>query len=591
MKKLIYNNLRMMKYIVEFCPSQIPIVIFESIIKSIQAIMGTLLLKYTMDAIGLYNSFDKVIFIIIFFLIINIGLSLITTWIDQDIIPVNFQTITGKMQLLLFDKANSLDLDCYENTTYYNKFLIAREQAESRILGVLNSFSTLISSFFCIGAFTILIATSEPILIFISIINVGISFLMNTMSVKIQSVFYKQKVSIEREMNYIQRVTSESQYAKEIRMYGKFSDLLKNRFNNRLQELIFLIRKYSWKYIKITSLQNIVSQILNATVILYLGYRAVVKLISSGSFVSLVNCSQQLTNQLSSLIKVLPEIYEHGIYIESFLEFMNLQPKIKSGERLIRSLENGDIEFKHVSFRYSNTDKNALEDVNFRIKYGEKVAIVGRNGSGKSTVVKLLNRLYEPKSGEIYIQGYNYKEFSLDSIRNYIGTLFQDFQMFSISIAENILMCNIGEKEEYEDRVKKDLQFVGLRAKVENMKKGVFTEITKEFDDEGVIFSGGEYQKIAIARVFEKNSGVMVFDEPSSALDPISEKELFDKMLELGKNKTVIFVSHRLSNVTNVDKILYFEGGRLKESGTHSELMKMNGLYSKMYQLQAERYL
>jgi ATP-binding cassette subfamily B protein len=202
-----------------------------------------------------------------------------------------------------------------------------------------------------------------------------------------------------------------------------------------------------------------------------------------------------------------------------------------------------------------------------------------------------LTRLYDPTSGSIYIQGSPYQEYNVSSLRNYFGTLFQDFQIFAVSVAENILMCEIDEKINDEKRVKEALNFVELEQKVDNLKFGVYTELTREFDNNGAIFSGGEYQKVAIARVFNKNSKVIILDEPSSALDPISEKELFDKMNELASDKAVIFVSHRLSNIVNVDKILFLENGEIKECGTHSELMCMNGLYAEMYRIQADKYM
>ena len=591
MKKLLLNNLEMMKYVAKFCPKQIPIIIFMSILQSIQSIIGVILLKYVIDAIRSFKSFYDLLIIIFSLLVLNIVISVIQIWIEQKVVPVNSQIIIGKMQMLIFEKAVALDLDCYENTVYYNKLLTAREQAETRILGVLNSFSTLISSLLGISAFIAIIATVEPIIIIVSVLNVTLSFLFNAIAIKNQNIFYQKKIPIEREMNYIQRVSAQAEFAKEIRIYNKFPNLLKKRFEKRLQEIIDLTNCFANKYVKIISFQNGINQFFNSGVIIYLSYRTLSSLISVGDFIALANSSQQLTSQLTLLIKVFPELYEHAIYLENFFEFMNYQPKIKDGEDVIDDLKNVDIEFKNVSFGYPNNDKQILKNINLTINHGEKVAIVGRNGAGKSTLVKLLNRLYDPTSGSIYIQGKDYRNYSTQSIRKYIGTLFQDFQIFAVSVAENIKMSRVEYSNEQQNDVMTALEFVNLKNKIQTLKNGINSEVTREFDNEGVIFSGGEYQKIAIARVFSKKSGIMIFDEPSSALDPISEKEIFDKMLELSNGKTVIFISHRLSNITNVDKIIYLEEGTIKEVGTHSELMIKNGLYAKMYRLQADKYL
>ncbi len=590
MKKLLINNLKMIKYINQFCPRQIPIIIFMAVLRSAQSIMSVLFLKYTIDSIG-YNNLQYLMTIIGGFLLLNLLLAVIIILIEQKIIPVNSQIISGKIQLLLFEKAASIDLDCYENTSYYNKLVIAREQAEKRMIGVMNSLSTIISSLFSIGAFITLITSIEPLIILFSLLNVALSFVFNTLAIKIQHKFYNKRMPIERKMDYVKRVSSLSEFAKELRIYNKFPELLKNRFNEGQKELILLINKYSKKYIKVISLQNIIGQTLNAGIIVYLAHRVLTKAISVGDFIALANGTQQLTSQINILIKAVPEIYEHGIYIESFLEFMDYQPKIKNGDKYIKVHDNTNIEFKDVYFKYSNTTSEVLKNINFTIKSGEKIALVGRNGSGKSTIVKLLTRLYDPTSGSIYIQGSPYQEYNVSSLRNYFGTLFQDFQIFAVSVAENILMCEIDEKINDEKRVKEALNFVELEQKVDNLKFGVYTELTREFDNNGAIFSGGEYQKVAIARVFNKNSKVIILDEPSSALDPISEKELFDKMNELASDKAVIFVSHRLSNIVNVDKILFLENGEIKECGTHSELMCINGLYAEMYRIQADKYM
>ena len=248
MKKLLLNNLEMMKYVAKFCPKQIPIIIFMSILQSIQSIIGVILLKYVIDAISSFKSFYDLLIIIFSLLVLNIVISVIQIWIEQKVVPVNSQIIIGKMQMLIFEKAVALDLDCYENTVYYNKLLTAREQAETRILGVLNSFSTLISSLLGISAFIAIIATVEPIIIIVSVLNVTLSFLFNAIAIKNQNIFYQKKIPIEREMNYIQRVSAQAEFAKEIRIYNKFPNLLKKRFEKRLQEIIDLTNCFANKF-------------------------------------------------------------------------------------------------------------------------------------------------------------------------------------------------------------------------------------------------------------------------------------------------------------------------------------------------------
>lgn len=589
MRKIISNNFQMLKYIIKFCPSQLLVIVCVALIKSLLSILSVLSLKYVIDSITIYKDFAKILKIILLFLVLNILLLTICTWLEQRIVPVNNEKISGKLQLLLFEKAASLDLECYENTAYYNKLSIAREQAEMRMVGVLDTFSTAISSIFSITAFITLITLFEPIIIIISITSVILSFGINTIIIKFKHKFYQKIAPLDRKMSYVQRVSSQPEYAMELRLYNQFPQLLKKKFEIKLKEKIMLLDDYSKKIIKLMITQNTGSQVLNTSTILYLIYKTFIGTITMGNFVALANSSQQLTQQIFALIKVIPEIYEHGIYIENFLEFISYEPTIQNSPNALGTPNNGNLEFKNVYFKYSNTDKYALKNINLKIKYGEKVAIVGRNGAGKSTMVKLLNRLYNPTEGEIYLNDVSYKNYDINLLRNFFGTLVQDFQIFAVSMAENILMHEVSKSDD-EKRVKDSLKFASLDKKVEGLEKGIFSELTKEFCEDGVICSGGEYQKIAIARTFQRNSKILILDEPSSSLDPVSEKELFDKMVELAAGKTVIIVSHRLSNITDADKIIYIDDGEIKENGSHIELIKKNGLYAKMYKIQAERY-
>ncbi len=590
MSKTIKNNIKMMKYIISFSPLQPFLIILTGILRSTQSILGVLMLKVVVDSISMNGDIKNLITILIFFLVSNIILSTVTTFIEQKVNAKNIKIISKKMQLLVFKKSITLDLECFEDATYYNKFTIAQEQAETRIVEVLNTISNATSSILSIGAFTVLITTIDPFVIFLSLLNVVISFSLNTLSIKLTHKFYKEQIPIEREMDYIQRVSSQSEYAKEIRVYEKFPLLLINKFEKQLKKIVELTNSYAKKYIKIRSIQNATTQLLNVATVLYLANKVLNKFISVGDFVALANGMQQLTTQITLLIKVIPQLVENGIYIESFLEYIEYIPKINYGEKTLNLEKNFYIEFRSVSFKYLNSQTNAVDNLNFTIKQGEKIAFVGSNGAGKSTIIKLISRLYDPTEGEIFLQGIPYKEYTKEIIKDCCAIVFQDFKIFAVSLGENILMDEISSERD-ENKINKALEFVGLDKKVNTLKKGIHTEITKEFDNTGTIFSGGEFQRIAIARAFLKQCNIIILDEPVSSLDPISEKELFDNVMRLAEGKTMILVSHRLSNVKDMDRIMYLEDGVIKESGTHTELIHMNGLYAKMYKTQAEKYI
>ena len=261
----------------------------------------------------------------------------------------------------------------------------------------------------------------------------------------------------------------------------------------------------------------------------------------------------------------------------------------ESANNVMPDMDTFSIEFKNVTFRYPNTDAIVLDNLSFRIDAAEKAAIVGINGAGKSTIVKLLLRLYEPDSGEILIDGKNIKTYPLDAYRQKFSACFQDVSHYALTYAENIALSDI-ERISDADAIIDAAKESGLGDIHTSFPEGLSNPMTRSFSDIGVELSGGQWQKVGIARAFFRNVPFIILDEPSSALDPKAESQIFHSFAKLCGNKSGILISHRLSSIMLVDKILFLENGRIKESGTHSELMRRNGTYAAMYNLQAEKY-
>ena len=282
------------------------------------------------------------------------------------------------------------------------------------------------------------------------------------------------------------------------------------------------------------------------------------------------------------------EILKNGMFInnlKSFLEYKEIIPEDQDGDMPDKEFKS--LEFRNVSFSYD--DKETIKDLSFVINKGETAALVGHNGAGKTTIIKLMLRLYDPNSGVILYNGKDIREYNLKAYRDVFATTFQDFKMFGMTVKENILMGRHFENED--DRVVDALKKAGVYDKVMTLKDGMDTMMTKEFDEEGAVLSGGESQKIAVARTFAKEAPMKIFDEPSSALDPIAEYELFKNILKEAKDHTMLFISHRLSSVKDCDKVLMLEKGSLIEEGTHALLMAAGGSYAQMYKKQAMNYL
>ena len=280
-----------------------------------------------------------------------------------------------------------------------------------------------------------------------------------------------------------------------------------------------------------------------------------------------------------------------GQYAEKFRKLLDYEPIIEVADGLTPDKEAGSLKLSNVSFRYPNTDKDTLKDISIEIKPGEKIAIVGENGAGKTTFVKLLMRLYDVTDGSIEYNGHDIREYNTKAYRKKISAVFQDYNIYAATLAENVLLRQYNKEDEKD--VIAALKKADFSKKLSKLPDGIFTNLTREFSDEGVNLSGGESQKIAISRVFlnDEDRAISILDEPSSALDPVSEYKLNKNLIDHAQNDTVIFISHRLSTTRMADRIYLFEHGSIIEQGSHEELMQLNGRYREMFDRQAKNYI
>lgn len=593
MKKIfsiMRNNMFMLSYIYRFCPSHITVTLLVSILASISSVTSLFITRYIINAIQNKtdsNVFNTVSYMVILLFTINIIHMFISNYIQQIIIPKNTQVISQQMQAELFRKASIIEMKHYDNPDFFNVFSMALQQSDTRAQSVLDTFNMLIGNLFSIGALLTLISALEPILLLMVIINVIISFCINTAITKLQHNFAQERMQAQREIEYSKFIFYRTENVKELRLYKNLKDMFIDKVVQASTKIIQMVNKYGKKILFQSCVQSSMSSFISSSTLMYLAYKVIKGTLFIGDFVTLSSSSQQLSMEISQLINSFPQMYEHSLYIDNFKEFIAYTPPTNYGNGLeIKEIE--EIQFKNVFFTYPQSNVETIQNFNLRLKAGEKIAIVGENGAGKSTIVKLLSGLYELTSGEIIINGNNITQYDLGNYQECISVVFQDYKVYALSIAENILMHSIDEKQKKrEEKLVMDaLKFVGLYNKVIQLPDGIYTKLTKEFSNEGAVFSGGELQKIALARAYVSNCSLIILDEPSSSLDPISEYEMLKEMITLSKNKCSIIISHRLKNIKNVDCIYVIRKGSIIEQGTHGELMKKKGLYYNMYNKQ-----
>ena len=398
-------------------------------------------------------------------------------------------------------------------------------------------------------------------------------------------------VGVDRKIAYIHRLFYLPQYAKDIRRTN-LPNLLQQKYNDAISEKQDLIKKHWPKIIAVAISGSWLYNVVNVGgAYLYLAINAINKIISIGDVASLSYAINQLSNNLLQVSNIIPQAIQHSMYIQNYRDMLmeSCEDDICYNQGNVEVKNYNDISFCNVSFKYSSSAEKAIDDISLSIKKGEHVAIVGENGSGKTTLIKLLCGLYNPYEGEILIGNMSYKKISFKSLSKLFGIVDQDFQHYAFSLAENIALPSENMNIDY-NKIRDSLEMVNMSNIVSSLKNGVDSIYSKEFDESGVDFSGGQLQRLAIARAIYSDAEILVFDEPSSALDPINEQKLFDTIYKTCGEKTLILISHRLSCVKDTDRIIVMEKGKIVESGSHNELLRASGKYAQMYSIQAERY-
>ena len=407
---------------------------------------------------------------------------------------------------------------------------------------------------------------------------------------------YKSKAVYKRDLEmtgnnrtkaYIQRTVFLKDFSKDMRTSNIFSVMMK-RFEKAVDDNIVILKSYGVKLFLYSIVSSLFSEFIPIIgTYAYAGY----KFVKGGSmtvsgFSVVVSSISTVREATLDIAEAFDEMTQMALYFQNLKDFFDFEPSIKDGN--IQAGEFESLEFRNVTFRYPSAKKNTLENISFKINRGETVAVVGINGAGKSTAVKLMLRFYDVTDGEILYNGVNIKDYTLSSLRSSFATVFQDYKNFAISVYENVMCheCTDWDKQKAQTALKQ----AGVWKKTQSLPNGGDTVLTREFDEDGAGFSGGENQKVSTARLFASDYEIAILDEPSSALDPVAEYEMYENLIAATKGKTVIYISHRLSSAALSDRVLVIGDGKIIESGTHEELMERKGKYCEMFTLQASAY-
>lgn len=587
---ILFNNLFLLRIALKAAPLTVIYKLIEGIFfGAVIFVEHTYQLVYIIDCIQYGKPFFAVAAMIIAVFTLVCFKVMIQKLTLHLLMPNGMEKIYKAFREKLYVKAKEMDLACYDDPEFYNDYVFVIENAPSQISGVINTISELIGNIFMLfilGGFVLFYDSVSVVFVATSFIA---SFMLRFSLTKASFLLEKELTPLRRKIDYIKRVFYLPDFAKEIRL-SNIKDRLQEEYIDTEKQIFAKLKQRTHKIAILDFLQDYLSKsfIFDLVYLLYLMFLAIVKkTLSLGGVYGLYNSVQQTKQNIASYSQKFSNLKSYSLYVEKVKAFLaHGQTVIGGAESIPTDKETSAIEFKNVSFTYPNSTEPSLYNVSFTIQPGEKIAIVGYNGAGKTTLVKLLLRLYDPLDGKVKYDGKDICNFKLKEYRNLFVTLFQDYQIYAATVAQNIMAEDSNPDEAHLNEV---LKSIGLTKRVMQMPEGINTQLTREFE-EGENLSGGEKQKIALGRCLYKDSRIIVLDEPSSALDPIAEYELNNTILQLGHDKTVVFISHRLSTTKIADRILMLEKGKLIESGSHEELLSINGKYAKMFRLQAEKY-
>ena len=583
MRKTIKNNWYMLSYVLRHSPIYLMLTIGMAFLGGLLSAANILLMRYVIDTANDSGNLELVALFVLAITAMNILIGLVETTLSSIVLTKQQYKIQQKIQIELFSVVNRIQFKYYDNAEFYNQFALALNQAENRALGVAQTVTSFVGNITRISALLSIIVSLSPSVVLFILLGVAISLFIQKGNVKLKQQIVLASQPIQRKGMYLKSTVYNRECAQELRMHPGAQALLTEKYSAFTNAAMGLVDRFRNRTILYSTGTATTSALVNAVSILYLATQLSRGVISVGDFSALLASCTQLYGLANSFFGIGVSFYEHSVYIQQFRDFLALGQQEYSWGNLKQIPNQAEIIFDDVSFQYDGNNEKALQHIHLQIAPGEKLAIVGVNGAGKSTLVKLLAGIYSPTEGSILVGGTLISSYREDAYRNAVNMVLQHYALFAFTIGENVLMRHVASEEDRKT-VEEALRVVGLWEKISALPLGIDTEVTREFSS-GVILSGGEQQKLALARAYAQKSQILILDEPSSSLDAFAETDILGQLYQAGRDKTIILVTHKLMDLKWADRIIVLNGGRVVEVGTHEQLMRFHGEYYSMIKL------
>ncbi|PWM72481.1 MAG: ABC transporter ATP-binding protein [Oscillospiraceae bacterium] len=564
-------------------------IIMSVVVAPVNALASVFFTQSVIDAVAHEVSFFEVIIIILRFLFVLLFTLLIQNTFDIFYKEKKSTEIQLNLNQDIYRQILSTDYKYFDDPEFYNNYTLTvneysnkSREAVELIINILKSLSTIIS----MGSVIIVLG---PWLVVITVIEMIITVFIETQKNNVNIDKRMKSLAFDRKLGYVHRVFYQREYAADIKV-TKLKNYLFALYRESGKSKIGIIKAYAGVLFRWLFTQNCIGIVYNASIMIYISYGLLVskKIIGVGKFMSLITANTQLMQSMYGVFGLFSQANNLSLYAEKIKLFFESESSIENsikGDDELGLVFPFKLELNNVSFHYPNSNFG-INNISFSIDPGEKVAIVGENGAGKTTITKLIMRLYDPDKGGIFINDKSICDYNLSKLREKIGIAFQATNVYALSLADNLNLYRENSDAELLNTIK-ELDFDNI---FDKSRGDLRIELTKEFEQNGLMLSNGEIQKIGIARILNNNFGLLILDEPSSSLDPIAEYKLTNILYSQANKTTTILIAHRLSMVRGADCIYVLKDGEICESGTHDELMKKRGMYYEMFIKQSENY-